>query len=74
MRHFKNLKYLVIDCLQYDPHPSHFCLKDVINLVKKVKPKKTILTNLNSRIDYNEVKKKLPKHIIPAFDGLTLNF
>ena len=74
LRHFKNLKFLVIDCLQYDPHPSHFCLKDVLNLVKKVKPKKTILTNLNSRFDYNEVKKKLPKHIIPAFDGLTLNF
>ena len=38
----------------------------------KIKPKNTILTNLSNEIDYNEIKKKLPKNVIPAYDGLTV--
>ena len=69
-----NLKYLIIDCLRKEKHPSHFNFDDAINFVKLVKPKKTILTNLHVDMDYFDLKKKLPKHIIPAFDGLNFNF
>ena len=67
---FKNLKYFIIDCLRYNPHPSHYCLEEVLNLVKFLKPKKTILTNLSNDIDYKKVQKFLPKNVIPAFDGM----
>ena len=67
----KNLKYFVVDCLRFKYHPSHFNLSDVFELIKKIKPKKTILTNLHSDLDYNHLKKKLPKNIIPAYDGLS---
>ena len=73
LMHFKNLKYFVIDCLRYDPHPSHFNLDEVLRLIKIIKPKKTILTNLNNQIDYDIIKKMLPKNVIPAHDGLTFN-
>ena len=55
-----NLKYLIVDCLRYKSHYSHFNLKDVMNLIQIIKPKKTILTNLNSDMDYYSLKKKLP--------------
>ena len=55
LKSLNNLKYLVIDCLQYNYHPSHYCLTDILLLIKKIKPKKTILTNLASSIDYNPV-------------------
>lgn len=70
LSNFKDLKYFVVDCLRYDSHPSHFNLDDVLNIIKIIKPKKTILTNLSSKIDYTEIKKILPKNVIPAFDGL----
>jgi phosphoribosyl 1,2-cyclic phosphate phosphodiesterase len=70
--YFKNLKYLILDCLRYDPHPSHFNLNQCLEIVKKLKPKKTILTNLSSEIDYSSIKRKLPKNVYPAFDGITL--
>ncbi|MDC3117955.1 MBL fold metallo-hydrolase [Candidatus Pelagibacter sp.] len=73
-RYFKNLKYLIIDCLRYDFHPSHFNLESVLNLINLFKPKKSILTNLHSDLDYDVLKKKLPKNIIPAHDGLSVNF
>ena len=72
-KYFKNLKYLVIDCLWYNFHPSHFNLETSLGVIKKFKPKKAILTNLSPVLDYKVLKKKLPKNIIPAHDGLTIN-
>ena len=69
----KNLKYLIIDCLRLEKHPSHFNLKECIYVHHQLKPKKTILTNLHYTLDYNYLLKKLPYDIIPAFDGLRIN-
>ena len=71
-KYFKNLKYLIIDCLWYNFHPSHFNLENSLNVIKKFKPKKAILTNLSPVLDYKVLKKLLPKNVIPAHDGLTL--
>jgi len=72
-KYFKNLKYLIIDCLWYNYHPSHFNLETSLALIKKLKPKKAILTNLSPVLDYKFLKKMLPKDVIPAYDGLTVN-
>jgi len=71
--HFKCLKYLIIDCLRFNKHPSHFNLEDVFKIVNLLKPRKTILTNLHSDLDYNHLLKILPNNIIPGYDGLTVN-
>ena len=72
-KYFKNLKHLIIDCLWYNYHPSHFNLETSLALIKKFKPKKAILTNLSPVLDYEVLKKMLPKNVIPAHDGLTIN-
>ena len=71
---FKRLEYLVIDCLWYKYHPSHFNLEQSLELIKRFNPKKAILTNLHSDLDYNKLKKILPRNVSPAYDGLTVNF
>ena len=70
--HFKNLKYLIIDCLWFNYHPSHFNLEKSLNFINKFKPKNAILSNLSPVLDYKQLKKVLPKNIIPAHDGLTI--
>ena len=67
-----NLKYFVIDCLREEFHPSHFNLEQILSLIKEIKPKYTILTNLHSTLDYDKLKKKLPKFVYPAYDGMKL--
>ena len=71
-RLFKNLKYLIIDCLWYKKHPSHLNLDECLKLIKIFSPEKAILTNLHSELDYEILKKKLPKNVAPAYDGLSL--
>ncbi len=68
----KNLKYFIIDCLRFNPHPSHFSLGEVLDVLKVIKPTNTILTNLHSDLDYNILLKKLPSNVKPAFDGLKI--
>ncbi len=71
LKHFYHLKYLIVDCLRLMPHPSHFHLQEVLDLIHIIKPKKTILTNLHSDLDYNYLLKILPKNVKPAYDGLS---
>ena len=72
-RYFKNLKYLIIDCLWYREHPSHLNLDKSLRLINTLLPKKAILTNLHSDLDYNKLKSKLKKNIVPAYDGMSIN-
>jgi phosphoribosyl 1,2-cyclic phosphate phosphodiesterase len=73
LKKLTGLNYLIIDCLWYKNHSSHYNLSQVLELVKTLKPKKTILTNMHTDFDYNILKKSLPKNIVPGFDGLTIN-
>ena len=68
----KKLNYLIIDCLRRSPHPSHFNLDTALNYINFFKPKKAILTNLHTDLDYNYLKKNLPKNILPAYDGMKI--
>ena len=72
IKYFKKLKCLIIDCLWYNPHPSHFNLETALGVIKKFNPKRGILTNLSPVLDYKILKKMLPKNVIPAHDGLTI--
>ena len=41
-------------------------------MIKKFKPKKAILTNLSPVLDYKKLNKVLPRNVVPAHDGLTV--
>tara|TARA_B110000114_G_C14939080_1_gene335601 strand:- start:391 stop:750 length:360 start_codon:yes stop_codon:yes gene_type:complete len=72
LKKLKKLDYLVVDCLWYREHFAHFNLDQVLKLVKIIMPKKTILTNMHSDLDYDVLKKRLPKNIVPGYDGMTI--
>ena len=65
---------MVIDCLRYKKHPSHFNLEDILDLNDFLRPNKMILTNLHSDLDYKKLLDILPKNIKPAYDGLSIDF
>ena len=73
MKIFQNLKHLVIDCLRIKKSPVHFNLDEALYVHNCLKPKKTILTNLNSDLNYDFLLKRLPKNVLPAYDGLKLD-
>ena len=68
-----NLDVWILDALRYRPHPSHFSVDDALAWVERLKPRRAILTNLHADLDDEVLRGKLPVHVVPAFDGMTLN-
>ena len=66
----EGLDVLILDALRYTPHPTHFSVSEALELIERVKPKRAILTNLHTDLDYEVLRSKLPRHIEPAYDGM----
>ncbi|AWN54567.1 MBL fold metallo-hydrolase [Methylobacterium sp. 17Sr1-1] len=67
-----NLDLLIIDALRDTPHPTHFSVPDALALIEEVRPRRAILTNLHTDLDYGELGRRLPPGVVPAYDGLTV--
>ncbi|HJE23517.1 MAG TPA: MBL fold metallo-hydrolase [Methylorubrum populi] len=67
----RGLDLLIIDALRETPHPSHYSVSDALALIEEVAPKRAILTNLHTDLDYATLARKLPPGVVPAYDGLT---
>jgi len=74
LKRMKNLDYLIIDCFRLKKHSTHLDLKSTLDLIDYLKPKKSILTNLHIELDYLNLKKRLPRFVVPAYDGLNFSF
>jgi phosphoribosyl 1,2-cyclic phosphate phosphodiesterase len=66
------LEVWVVDALRYAPHPSHFSLADALAWIERLKPRRTILTNLHSDLDYERLRGELPPGVEPAYDGISV--
>jgi phosphoribosyl 1,2-cyclic phosphate phosphodiesterase len=66
----EGLDMWIIDALRYRPHPSHFSLDDALAWIETMRPRRAILTNLHTDLDYETLRARLPAHVTPAYDGL----
>jgi len=41
-------------------------------LIERLRPKRAVLTNLHTDLDYATLAAELPPHIEPAFDGMRI--
>lgn len=72
LAYLENLEVLIIDALRYTPHPTHFSVAEALDLIAKVKPRRAVLTNLHTDLDYETLRRELPPGIEPAYDGLRI--
>ncbi|HYW61240.1 MAG TPA: MBL fold metallo-hydrolase [Xanthobacteraceae bacterium] len=68
-----DLDLWIVDALRYRPHPSHFSVDDALRWIERIRPRRAILTNMHSDLDYEELKAKLPVHVEPAYDGMCIS-
>ena len=69
----KNLKVLVINALREEPHDTHFNLKEALDFITLVQPKKAYLTHISHIMGYHEeVQKNLPDNVFLAYDNLEI--
>ena len=68
----ENLELWIIDGLRYAPHPSHFSVNDALSWIDRFKPRRAVITNMHSDVDYEVLRLSLPENIVPAYDGMRL--
>lgn len=69
----KDLDILIIDALRIKPHISHFNLEQALDVINKVKPKKSFLVHMSHYIGkHSDIVKILPENVFPAWDGIQL--
>jgi phosphoribosyl 1,2-cyclic phosphate phosphodiesterase len=62
----------IVDCLRYEPHPTHSHLAKTLAWIARVQPRRAALTHLDRPLDYGELAKQLPPGVEPGRDGLTI--
>lgn len=68
----ENLDCWVVDALRYKPHPTHSHVAQTLEWIERAKPKQAVLTNMHNEVDYATIAAETPDHILPAYDGMTI--
>ena len=69
----QGVKVLVLNALWFGrPHPTHFNVEEAIAAANRVGAPRTYLTHLTHRLSHTELLERLPQHVRPAYDGLTV--
>lgn len=69
----RGVQVLVVNALWYGrPHPTHLNVEEALQFAREIRAPRTFLTHLTHRLDYAELRDKLPDDVQPAYDGLVV--
>lgn len=70
----KGSKILILNALRIAEHISHFNLKEALEFIDEIKPKKAYLTHISHLFaKHNDIEKMLPENVFVAYDGLVID-
>ena len=72
VRCFQRADILVVDCLRRRPHPTHANLDMALELARKAKVRKTVLTHMDKSMDYRSLCSEVPANVTVGYDGLEM--
>lgn len=71
----KGTKYLVVNALHHEAHPTHLNIQEALAFVARVAPERTWLTHMSHRLGLADTEgRKLPPGIELGYDGLVIEF
>lgn len=62
----------MIGTLTDSPHPTHAHVDLALEWIDRVKPERGVLTHMGPGLDYRSLRKRLPNHVQPAYDGMVI--
>ncbi len=69
----KGIEYLIIEALRHEPHYSHICLNEAIDIAKRVGAKKVWFTHVSHDMGKAaDINPTLPENMMLAYDGLEI--
>ena len=68
----EDVDVLVTDCLRREPHPTHAHLAMALDLAKRCRAGRAVLTHLDKSMDYATLSGEVPANVSVGFDGMEL--
>jgi phosphoribosyl 1,2-cyclic phosphate phosphodiesterase len=68
----EGLDLWIVDALRPMPHPSHFSVKQTLAWIERLGVKRAILTHMTIELDYEALRRVLPAHVEPGYDGMVV--
>lgn len=66
------VKYLVLNALRKEKHVSHFSLREAVDFIREISPRKAFLTHISHQMGlHSQVSTELPQGITLGYDGLS---
>ncbi len=67
----RGLDCLVVNGLRKESHLSHFTLREALDLIEELKPRRAFITHISHQMGFHhEVQAELPPNVQLAYDGL----
>ena len=70
----EGLDILFLDALRHTPHPTHSTVRNSLDIVERLKPRRAFFTHICHDLPHEATNAKLPKHVRLAYDGMKLEF
>ncbi len=70
----RGARHVVIDALQYEPHPSHLSVGQALGWIEQLGIATATLTHMHTPLDYETLMRDLPPHVRPGYDGLQVEY
>ena len=71
-RFLENLDLWILDALRYTHHASHLSVQESFDLLKRFAPRRAVLTDLSTDLDYQRLMDEAPRGASVAYDGMRL--
>lgn len=65
---------MVLDALRHTPHVSHMTVAESVQTLRQISAAQSFLTHLGHDLDYAKLVAHLPAGILPAYDGLRIDW
>lgn len=73
MEVFAGVEVLVANALWFgDPHPGHFSMEEAVATARRLGAGRTYITHIAHRTRHEEIERRLPAGVAPAYDGLVV--
>jgi len=66
------VRTLVVDALRDRPHPTHFSVKEALDVVQRIAPERAYFTHICHDLPHAATCARLPRGVELAYDGLVL--
>ena len=63
----------VVGVFAWHPHPTHLHVDAALELRERIKPRRTVITHMSPKIDYEKLMAYLPEGVEAAYDGIVLD-